>query len=58
MKRVRVGHEPTDPTKIYLTVGKERVELTPHEAMRMGEALLNEGVAGKIHLMNQDQTNG
>ena len=45
MKRVRVGHEPIDPTKIYLSVGKERVDLTPSEAMRMGEALLNEGAA-------------
>jgi hypothetical protein len=53
MKRVRVGRELATQ-EVYLIVGSERVKLSPAEAIRVGQALQNEGVNAKLELMKAD----
>lgn len=51
MKRVRVVVDEEEPTLVELHVGETIVFLQPHEAMSLGESLLNEGVTAKQILL-------
>lgn len=56
MKRVRVGHERVDGTRSpFLSVGSEKVKLSPEEAVSLGQALQNEGILAKLDLRKADK---
>lgn len=56
MKRVRVGHERVDGTRQpFLSVGNEKVKLSPEEALSLGQALQNEGIIAKLELQRAEK---